>query len=89
MAGALASLHRPARPGSVRALGGRRQVEIVAVPDDEHVTLRIDDGAEVTVALAEIGEANLIDPYGASGQTLAGRDDGVTLNRSDKDGWIR
>lgn len=45
-----------------RALGGRREAEIVAVPDDEHVTLRCDDGAEITVPLADIGEANLIDP---------------------------
>ena len=45
-----------------RVFGGRRNVEIVAVPDDEHVTLRRDDGVEFTVPLADIGEANLIDP---------------------------
>ena len=44
------------------ALGGRRQVEIVAVPDDGHVTLRREDGTDITVALAEISQANLIDP---------------------------
>lgn len=44
------------------ALGGRRQVEIVAVPDDGHVTLRQEDGTDVTVALAEVSQANLIDP---------------------------
>lgn len=44
------------------ALGGRRQVEIVAVPDDEHVTLRREDGTDITVALADVGQANLIDP---------------------------
>jgi ribosome maturation factor RimP len=42
------------------ALGGRRQVEIVAVPDDAYVTLRGDDGVEVTVPLAEIREATLV-----------------------------
>jgi ribosome maturation factor RimP len=43
-----------------RALGGRRQVEIVAVPDDEHVTVRAEDGAEVTIPLAEVHEATLL-----------------------------
>ena len=42
------------------ALGGRREVEIVAVPDDEHVTLRPVDGAEVTLPLAEISDARLV-----------------------------
>ena len=44
------------------ALGGRRQVEIVAVPDDDHVTLRQEDGTDITVALADVIQANLIDP---------------------------
>ncbi|HEX6615861.1 MAG TPA: ribosome maturation factor RimP [Gemmatimonadales bacterium] len=42
------------------ALGGRRQVEIVAVPDDEHVTVRAEDGAERTLPLAEIRDATLV-----------------------------
>jgi ribosome maturation factor RimP len=42
------------------ALGGRRQVEIVAVPDDEHVTLRGEGGTEVTLALEEIRDAALV-----------------------------
>jgi ribosome maturation factor RimP len=42
------------------ALGGRRQVEIVAVPDDEHVTVRGQDGADVTVPLADVREATLV-----------------------------
>jgi ribosome maturation factor RimP len=42
------------------ALGGRRQVEIVAVPDDEHVTVRGPDGTEVTVALADVRDARLV-----------------------------
>jgi ribosome maturation factor RimP len=42
------------------ALGGRRQVEIVAVPDDEHVTLRDEGGAEVTLSLEEIRDAALV-----------------------------
>ena len=41
-------------------LGGRRQVEIVAVPDDAHVTLRDEGGGEVTLALAEIRDATLM-----------------------------
>jgi ribosome maturation factor RimP len=42
------------------ALGGRRLVEIVALPDDEHVTLREEGGAEVTLALEEIRDAALV-----------------------------
>jgi ribosome maturation factor RimP len=42
------------------ALGGRRQVRIVAVPDDEHVTLRGEDGAELTLPLADVREARLV-----------------------------
>ena len=42
------------------ALGGRRRVEIVAVPDDEHVTVRAEDGAERTLPLAEIRDATLV-----------------------------
>src|SRR6476660_10512192 len=38
------------------ALGGRREVEIVAVPDDEHVTLRQEGGTELTLALGDIRE---------------------------------
>jgi len=45
-------------------LGGRRQVEIVAVPDDGHVTLRQEDGSEVTLALDDIREANLVVDWG-------------------------
>jgi ribosome maturation factor RimP len=45
----------------VRAAGlaGRPVVEIVAVPDDEHVRLRFPDGVERTLALDEIREAHL------------------------------
>jgi ribosome maturation factor RimP len=43
-----------------QALGGRREIEIVAVPDDEHVTVRLDDGAEVTLPLADIRDAKLV-----------------------------
>src|SRR5712691_4154654 len=38
----------------VEPLGGRREVVIVAVPDDDHVTLRGEDGVEVTVPLAKV-----------------------------------
>jgi ribosome maturation factor RimP len=41
-------------------LGGRREVEILAVPDDEHVTVRGEGGDEVTLALDEIREAVLV-----------------------------
>lgn len=50
------------RRARVRAepLGGRREVEILAVPDDGHVAVRRDDGTEVTLALAEVREATLV-----------------------------
>lgn len=47
-----------------RALGGRRQVTIVAVPDDAHVTLRPAAGDETTVPLADIHEATLVVDWG-------------------------
>jgi ribosome maturation factor RimP len=50
------------------ALGGRREVEIVGVPDDEHVVLRRDDGDTVTLALAEIREAHLAVDWAAVGK---------------------
>jgi len=42
------------------ALGGRREVEIVAVPDDGHVTVRGQDGVELTVPLAGVHDATLV-----------------------------
>jgi ribosome maturation factor RimP len=42
------------------ALGGRREVEIVTVPDDEHVTVRGQDGPEVTLPLEDVREATLV-----------------------------
>jgi ribosome maturation factor RimP len=42
------------------ALPGRQRVEILAVPDDEHVVLRREDGSEVTVAFDAIREATLV-----------------------------
>jgi ribosome maturation factor RimP len=50
------------------ALGGRRAVEIVVVPDDEHVILRPDQGAETTVRLDEISEATLLVDWAAVGK---------------------
>jgi ribosome maturation factor RimP len=41
-------------------LGGRRTVQIVGVPDDEHVTVRGENGAETTLPLDEIAEATLV-----------------------------
>ena len=32
------------------------------IPDDDHVTLRQEDGTDITVALADVSQANLIDP---------------------------
>ena len=50
------------RRARVRAepLGGRREVEILAVPDDGHVAVRRDDGTELILALAEVREATLV-----------------------------
>jgi ribosome maturation factor RimP len=42
------------------ALGGRREVEILGVPDDAHVTVRQDDGLERTLALDEVDDARLV-----------------------------
>jgi ribosome maturation factor RimP len=50
------------RHARVRAtsLPGRRRVEILAVPDDEHVRLRLEDGSETTLAFDAIREATLV-----------------------------
>jgi ribosome maturation factor RimP len=49
-------------------LGGRQVGEILAVPDDEHVTLRLEDGREVTLALDQIREANLVVDWAVIGK---------------------
>ena len=41
------------------SLAGRNRVEIMAVPDDEHVTVRLEDGSEITLAFDAISEAVL------------------------------
>jgi ribosome maturation factor RimP len=41
-------------------LGGRRTVRIVAVPDEEHVVVRGEDGADVALPLEQIAEATLV-----------------------------
>ncbi len=51
-----------------RLLGGRRVVEIVAVPDDEHVTLRPEQGDEVTLGLDAISEATLLVDWATVGR---------------------
>jgi ribosome maturation factor RimP len=50
------------RHARIRAqpLPGWSRVEILAVPDDEHVVLRREDGTEVTVAFDVIREATLV-----------------------------
>jgi ribosome maturation factor RimP len=49
------------RQARVRAvpLHGRARLEIVAVPDDEHVILRQEDGSELTLAFDDIRDAVL------------------------------
>ena len=42
------------------ALSGRQRMEIVSVPDEEHVVLRREDGLEITLALNAIREATLV-----------------------------
>jgi ribosome maturation factor RimP len=44
----------------VEAWPGRSRVEILSVPDDEHVVLRREDGSEVTLAFDRIREATLV-----------------------------
>jgi ribosome maturation factor RimP len=58
------------RRARVRAqpLGGRRLVEIVAMPDDEHVTLRPEQGEEITLSLDQISEATLVVDWAAVGK---------------------
>jgi ribosome maturation factor RimP len=42
------------------SLPGKSRVEIVAVPDDEHVVVRQEDGSELTLALDQIRDAVLV-----------------------------
>jgi ribosome maturation factor RimP len=62
------------RRARVRAqpLRGRSQVEILAVPDDEHVVLRQADGSEVTVAFEAIREATLVAEFEVLGKRSRG-----------------
>jgi ribosome maturation factor RimP len=50
------------------ALGGRRVVEILAVPDEAHVVVRSDDGSETTLVLDDVAEANLVVDWGTIGK---------------------
>jgi ribosome maturation factor RimP len=54
----------------VRAAGlsGRHQVEIVSVPDDEHVVLKLEDGSEQRVAFDAIRDAALAVDWGTIGK---------------------
>jgi ribosome maturation factor RimP len=58
------------RQARVRAetLAGRQRVEILAMPDDEHVLVRREDGSEVTLALEGIREATLVSDVEAFGR---------------------
>jgi len=58
------------RQARVRAegLSGRQRVEIVAVPDDERVIVRGEDGSEISLPLEEIREATLIPEVEAFGR---------------------
>ena len=49
-------------------LGGRRVVQIVAVPDDQHVVVRGEDGGETTLLLDEVAEASLVVDWGTIGK---------------------
>jgi ribosome maturation factor RimP len=42
------------------SLPGRSRLEILAVPDEDHVVLRREDGAEVTLPLDQIRDATLV-----------------------------
>jgi ribosome maturation factor RimP len=54
------------RRARIRAHGvsGRPEVEILAVPDDEHVRLRFPDGSETTLAFAAMRDARLTYDWG-------------------------
>lgn len=54
----------------VRAVGlpGHPTVEIVAVPDDEHVVVRLPGGADWTLALADVRDATLAHDWPAPGR---------------------
>jgi ribosome maturation factor RimP len=58
------------RQARVRAEGlkGRQRVEILAVPDDEQVIVRGEDGSEIPLPLEEIREATLIPEAEAFGR---------------------
>ncbi len=59
----------------VRAAGiaGRPTVEILSVPDDDHVVVRLPDGAERTLALDEVREAHLVVDWEAELRQRGGR----------------
>jgi ribosome maturation factor RimP len=63
------------RRARVRAAGlpGHPTVEIVAVPDDAHVVVRLSDGAERTLALADVRDAHLTHEWPAVGIHGRGR----------------
>jgi ribosome maturation factor RimP len=58
------------RRARVRAhpLGGRRVVEIVSVPDDEHVMVRPEEGEAITLPLEAISEATLLVDWATVGR---------------------
>jgi ribosome maturation factor RimP len=51
-----------------RDVKGHPQVEVVAVPDDEHVDVRLPSGDVVRVALADVKEAALVVDWKAVGR---------------------
>ncbi len=54
------------------ALSGHPTVEIVALPDDGHVEVRLADGASMVLALAGIREATLVVDWTTEGRAAAG-----------------
>ena len=55
-----------------QALGGRSRVEILRVPDDEHVIVRQPDGSEVTLSFEAIREATLVAEFEVFGKRSRG-----------------
>ncbi len=55
------------------ALAGTATVEILSVPDDAHVTVRLVDGTEMALALAEIREAALVMEWEPKGRKQGAR----------------
>ena len=56
------------------SLPGRSEAEIVALPDDDHVVVRLPDGAEVSLALSAVREATLVVDWESFRKAPGGRE---------------